>query len=238
MLTTPSAIPRLILADDHAMLRDGLRSILKDKGFEVVGEASNGQEAVKLGQKLSPDVAVLDISMPLLNGIDAARQILKSSPTTKILILTMYTESRYVLASLRAGISGFVVKSKAASLLVEAIHTVLRGEVYLCPLIARVVAEGCLAKDDTPVDPLSIREREVLQLIAEGKSGKEIGGILGISAKTADSHRTNIMQKLNIHEVAGLVRYAIREGLVQDSPAQIPERQSTNLEHELILDPA
>jgi DNA-binding NarL/FixJ family response regulator len=211
-------VPRLLLADDHAMLRDGLRTILNDAGFEVVGEASDGQEAVRLGQTLGADVAVLDISMPFLNGIDAAREILKSSPKTKIIILTMYTEERYVLAGLRAGIVGYVLKSKAASLLVQAIHAVCKGEVYLCPAISKVVAEAYLANNDAPADPLSIRERQVLQLIAEGKNTKEIGTILGVSAKTAESHRANIMRKLEIHEVAGLVRYAVREGLVQDAP--------------------
>jgi DNA-binding NarL/FixJ family response regulator len=211
-------VPRLLLADDHAMLRDGLRTILNDAGFEVVGEASDGQEAVRLGQTLGADVAVLDISMPFLNGIDAAREILKSSPKTKIIILTMYTEERYVLAGLRAGIVGYVLKSKAASLLVQAIHAVCKGEVYLCPAISKVVAEAYLANNDAPADPLSIRERQVLQLIAEGKNTKEIGNILGVSAKTAESHRANIMRKLEIHELAGLVRYAVREGLVQDAP--------------------
>jgi DNA-binding NarL/FixJ family response regulator len=218
MPATSRHVPKLLLADDHAVLRDGLRAILNEGGFEVVGEASDGREAVRLGQTLGPDVALLDISMPLLNGIDAAREILKGSPKTKIIILTMYAEDRYVLASLRAGIAGFVLKSRAASLLVQAIHAVCRGEVYLCPAISRVVAEAYLAKADTPVDPLSIREREVLQLIAEGKNTKEVGSILGVSAKTAESHRANIMQKLQIHEVAGLVRYAVHEGLVQDSP--------------------
>ena len=218
MLPVSGDVPRLLLADDHAILRDGLRGILHEEGFEVIGEASDGREAVRLAQTLEPDVAVLDISMPLLNGIDAAREILRSSPKTKVIILTMYTEDRYVLASLRAGIVGYMLKSKAASLLVQAIHAVCRGEIYLCPAISRVVAEAYLAKDDTPADPLSIREREVLQLIAEGKNVKEIGSILGVSGKTAESHRSNIMRKLQIHEVAGLVRYAIREGLVQDSP--------------------
>jgi two-component system, NarL family, response regulator NreC len=218
MLSATHELPRLLLADDHAMLRDGLRAILNDEGFEVVAEASDGREAVKLGQSIGADVAILDISMPLLNGIDAAREILKSSPKTKIIILTMYTDDRYVLASLRAGIAGFVLKSKAASSLVQAIQAVCKGEVYLSSGVSKAVVDAYLAKDDTPADPLSVREREVLQLIAEGQNTKEIGSVLGISAKTAESHRTNIMQKLHIHEVAGLVRYAVREGLVQDAP--------------------
>jgi DNA-binding NarL/FixJ family response regulator len=232
MLSTFHDVPRLILADDHAILRDGLRAILGEHSLDIVGEASDGHEAVRLAETLTPDVAVLDISMPTLNGIDAARQILKCSPTTKVLILTMYTEDRYVLAGLRAGIAGFLLKSKAASELVRAIHAVLRGEIYLCPTIARVVSEAYLAKDDTPPDPLSGREREVLQLIAEGKNTKEIGSILSISCKTVDSHRAHIIQKLNIHETAGLVRYALREGLVQESPTT-PLRTSEKQEPEL-----
>jgi two-component system response regulator NreC len=218
MTSVSSNSLRLLLADDHLMMRDGLRSILTEEGFEVVGEASDGREAVKLAQTLGADVAVLDISMPLLNGIDAAREILKDSPRTKIIILTMHTDDRYVLASLRAGIAGFVLKSKAASNLVQAIHTVCNGEVYLSSGASKAVVEAYLANDDTPDDPLSMRQREVLQLIAEGKNIKEIAIILGISAKTAESHRTGLMRKLNVHEVAGLVRYAVREGLVQDAP--------------------
>jgi two-component system, NarL family, response regulator NreC len=216
MVPTSSESLRLIMADDHAMMRDGLRNILNEEGFKVVGEASDGREAVKLGESLGADVAILDISMPLLNGIDAAREILKTSPRTKIIILTMHTDDRYVLASLRAGIAGFVLKSKAASSLVQAIHAVSNGEFYLSTGISKAVVDAYLAKDDTPADPLSEREREVLQLIAEGKNTKEIGSILGISTKTTDSHRANIMRKLHIPEVAGLVRYAVREGLVQD----------------------
>jgi DNA-binding NarL/FixJ family response regulator len=218
MASVSSASFRLLLADDHAMMRDGLRSILSDEGFEVVGEASDGREAVKLCQSLGADVAILDISMPLLNGVDAAREILKDSPKTKIIILTMHTDDRYVLASLRAGVAGFVLKSKAASSLVQAIHAVSNGEIYLSSGVSKAVVEAYLAKDDTPDDPLSIRQREVLQLIAEGKGTKEIAIILGISAKTAESHRTSLMRKLHIQEVAGLVRYAVREGLVQDAP--------------------
>jgi two-component system response regulator NreC len=205
---------RVLLADDHVIVRDGLSAILKEHGFEVVAEASDGREAIRLGQELTPDIAVVDISMPLLNGIDAAREIRKVSPKTKIVILTMSTEDRYVVASLRAGISGYVLKSKAASSLINALEAVRKGEVYLSPGISRAAVDAYLTQDDSPVDPLSIREREVLQLIAEGKNVKEIGSILGISTKTAESHRSNIMEKLGIHEVAGLVRYAIRNGLV------------------------
>jgi two-component system, NarL family, response regulator NreC len=218
MASVSSGTLRLLLADDHLMMRDGLRSILTEEGFEVVGEASDGREAVKLGQSLGADVAILDISMPLLNGIDAAREILKDSPRTKIIVLTMHTDDRYVLASLRAGIAGFVLKSKAASNLVQAIHAVCNGEVYLSSGASKAVVEAYLANDNTPDDQLSMRQREVLQLIAEGKNVKEIAIILGISAKTAESHRTSLMRKLHVHEVAGLVRYAVREGLVQDAP--------------------
>src|SRR6201984_588885 len=218
MLSMSVESPRLLLADDHVMMRDGLRTILNEEGFKVVGEASDGLEAVRLGQSLEADVAILDISMPLLNGIDAAREILRSSPKTKIIILTMYTDDRYVLAGLRAGIYGFVMKSQASSCLVTSIQAVRNGEVYLSSGISKAVVDAFLAKDDNPADPLSGREREVLQLIAEGKNTKEIGCILGISTKTTDSHRANIMHKLHIQEVAVLVRYAVREGLVQDAP--------------------
>jgi DNA-binding NarL/FixJ family response regulator len=205
---------RLLLADDHAIMRDGLRAILKAEGFEVVGEASDGLETVRLCEELRPDAVVLDLSMPLLNGMDTAREILKTSPRTKIVILTMHTEEQFVLASLRVGIGGYVLKNQAASCLVQAIHAVRKGEVYLSPGVSRVLAEAYLSKDDTPPDPLSTRERQVLQLIAEGKNVKEIGSFLGISTKTAESHRTNIMEGLRIHDVAGLTRYAIRHGLV------------------------
>jgi two-component system response regulator NreC len=216
-MSIPSSnAPRIILADDHEMVRDGLRLILKESGFDIVGQACDGQEAVRLAQTIDHDILVLDISMPVLNGIDAARRVLEHSPREKILILTMYTDDRYIRASLRLGVSGFLLKSKAASYLVEAIRSILSGEVYLCPTVAKVMADRLVDIGDRSEDSLSEREREVLQLIAEGKNSTVIGQHLGVTSKAVDSRRARIMEKLRIHDVAGLVRYAIREGLVHD----------------------
>jgi DNA-binding NarL/FixJ family response regulator len=206
---------RILLADDHTIVRQGLRAILEREGYEVVGEAADGREAITYAEKFRPDVAVLDISMPLLNGIDAAREVAKVSPRTKTILLTMYTEDHYVLESLRAGVTGYVLKMRAALALVQAIQAVMKGEIYLSPGISRAVVQAFLSKTDIPEDPLTTREREVLQLVAEGKTTKEIAAQLGISAKTADSHRTNIMEKLDIHDTAGLVRYAIKRGIIR-----------------------
>jgi DNA-binding NarL/FixJ family response regulator len=206
---------RILLADDHTIVRQGLRAILEREGYEVVGEAADGREAISYAEKFRPDVAVLDISMPLLNGIDAAREVSKVSPRTKTILLTMYTEDHYVLESLRAGVTGYVLKMRAALALVQAIQAVMKGEIYLSPGISRAVVQAFLSKTDIPEDPLTTREREVLQLVAEGKTTKEIAAQLGISAKTADSHRTNIMEKLDIHDTAGLVRYAIKRGIIR-----------------------
>ena len=205
----------LVLVDDHEIVREGLRAILTDEGFEVVGEASDGLEAIRLCKQLQPDTVLLDISLPSLNGIDAAREILKECSKATIVVLTMHSDERSVLAALRAGIKGYVLKSKAARNLIEAIEAVCNGEVYLSPGVSKSLVAAYLAKDDTTLNPLSPREREVLQLLAEGKNVKEVGGILSISAKTAESHRAKIMHKLGIHDLPGLVRYAIREGLVQ-----------------------
>jgi len=204
----------ILLADDHLVVRQGLKVLLENEGFSVVGEASDGREALQLAQNLRFDVAVLDLAMPLLNGIDAGRAILQACPKTKVVLLTMHTEDHLILEALRAGIKGYVLKSKATEELVEAIQEVSRGRLYLTPGASETVVQAYLAKTELPPEPLSPREREFLQLIAEGKTTKEAAGVLGISVKTAESHRTRIMQKLNIHEIASLVRYAIRRGLV------------------------
>ena len=206
---------RIILADDHLIVRQGLRSVLEQEAYTVLGEAGDGREALRLAQELRPDVAVLDLAMPLLNGLDAAREISRVSPQTKTILLTMHTEDPYVMEALRAGVKGYVLKTQAAQDLVQAIREVSRGAMYLSPGISRTVVEAYLAKSELPPDPLTSREREVLQLIAEGKTTKEVAVILGVSVKTAESHRTRIMGKLEIHETASLVRYAIRRGLVQ-----------------------
>lgn len=207
---------RILLADDHVIVRQGLRALLEREGFDVVAEASNGHEAARLAQDHHPDVAVLDLTMPELNGLDAAREIVQaSSSKIKTILLTMHTEDRYVLEALHAKVRGYVLKSHAAADLVQAIREVCRGAIYLSPGISQAVVEAYLAKTDLPPEPLTPREREVLQSVAEGKTTKEIAVLLGISVKTADSHRTNIMEKLDIHQTAGLVRYAIRRGLIQ-----------------------
>ena len=205
----------ILLADDHLIVRQGLKVLLEREGFNVVGEACDGREAVRLAQELSPDIALLDLTMPLLNGVDAGRAILQTSPKTKVVLLTMHTENHYVLDALRAGIKGYVLKTKAAEELVQAIQEVSLGKLYLTPGVSEVVVQAYLAKTDLPPEPLSLREREVLQLIAEGKTTKEVAVVLGISVKTAESHRTRMMEKLNVHETASLVRYAIKRGIVQ-----------------------
>jgi len=206
---------RVLIADDHEMFRQGLRVLLEEEGFQFVAEASNGREAVQLCEQHHPEVAILDISMPLLNGIFAAREIMKSNPRTKIVLLTQHTEDRMVLESLRAGVTGYVLKTRASNELVHALRAVCRGEMYLTQSISRTVVQAFLMKDSLPERPLSDRERQVLQLVAEGKTTKEIASMLGVSVNTAETHRTNLMEKLDIHDTAGLVRYAMRNGVIQ-----------------------
>jgi two-component system response regulator NreC len=197
------------------VVRQGLKALLEREGFDIVGEASDGHEASRLARDLSPDVAILDIAMPLLNGIEAGRAISRRCPSVRTIALTVHTENHYVMAALEAGFSGYVLKSQAAAQLVRAIREVTRGSVYLSPGVSRTVVDASLSKASLPADPLTGREREVLQLVAEGKTTKQIAKLLGVTAKTAESHRTRIMTKLEIHETAGLVRYAIRQGLIQ-----------------------
>jgi two-component system, NarL family, response regulator NreC len=206
---------RVLLADDHQIVRQGVRALLEREGFEVVGEATNGQEAVLLARVAKPDVAVLDLVMPLLNGLDAARQILRESPGVRLILLTMHTDEHQIISALRAGIRGYLVKTQAAEDLVNAIHEVVKGEVYLSPGVSRVFVESYLARSDSPLDPLAPRERQVLQLVAEGKTSKEIAVVLGLSVKSAESYRTRIMEKLDLHDTASLVRYAVRKGLIE-----------------------
>ncbi len=206
---------RVLLADDHQLVRQSLKALLERDGLQVVGEASQGQEAVRLASTLQPDIAVLDIAMPLMNGLDAAHELRQASPKTKTILLTRHDEDQYVIAALRAGVRGYVLKTQAATDLIHAIQQVQRGEIYLSPGVSRAVVEAFLAKSDLPTDPLSPRERQVVQLIGEGKSTKEVAQVLGISVKTAESHRTRLMQKLDIHDTATLVRYALRRGLIE-----------------------
>src|SRR3990172_1171986 len=210
---------RILLADDHVVVREGLRNLLVREGFDVVAEASDGHAAVRQAREQTIEIAILDIFMPLLNGLDTAREILKASPKTKVILLTMHKEEQYVLEALRAGVSGYVLKSQAGEDLLQAIHEVSKGSVYLSPVVTGTVVKAYLegresSESSESSEPLTSRERAVLQLIAEGKSTKEIAQLLGLSVKTAESHRTNLMKKLDIHEIRSLVRYAIRHGFI------------------------
>ena len=206
---------RILLADDHLVVREGLRSLLEAAGFKVVGEARDGREAIKLARTLAPEVTVMDIGMPALNGVDACRELLREVPEMRVIVLTVHGEDAYVIEALRAGARGYVLKTQAGSDLVRAIGEVTQGRIYLSPSVSSAVVQAFLAGANSPADPLTPREREVLQLIAEGRSTKEVAGILGVSVKTAETHRTRLMGKLDIHHTAGLVHYAIRRGLIR-----------------------
>lgn len=205
---------RILLADDHAIVRQGLKALLDSSGFRVVGEAADGREAARLARSLKPDVMVIDIGMPLLNGIECASAVRRDEPRTQIVALTMHADDHYVLAALRAGIRGYVIKSHAMAELTDAIEKVVRGTIYLSPGVSTTVLTGFLTGRETDRHQLTVREREVLQLVAEGKRSKEIADVLDITVKTAETHRAHIMDKLEIHDTAGLVRYAIRLGLI------------------------
>ena len=210
------AVPlRVLLADDHAIVREGVKGLLEREGFAVVAEAADGREAVRLAKELNPDVAILDLAMPLMNGPDAAEEIAQVSPGTPTILLTMYTEEPYVVRALQAGVRGYVLKTQTATDLVGAVQEVVGGGVYFSPGVSKAFVQAYRTKSKATSNRLTSRERQVLELIAEGKTTKEVGQLLGISFKTADSHRSRMMSKLNIHDTAGLVRYAIRQGVVR-----------------------
>jgi DNA-binding NarL/FixJ family response regulator len=208
----------ILLADDHRIIRDGLRSLLeKEPGFSIVGEAENGREAVRKALELKPDLVVMDIAMPDLNGIEATRRILSAQPKIKIVVLSMHAERRFVIEMLKAGAAAYLLKDNAFEELALAIHTVLGDRTYLNPLIAdQVIGDYILQlqKNDCSVfSLLTTREREVLQLLAEGMSMVQIAAHLHLSVKTIETHRQNLMEKLEIRSIAELTKYAIREGL-------------------------
>jgi len=207
---------KLLLCDDHKMMRDGLRAILEKEGLEVVGEASTGRDVIQLARRLSPDIVVMDISMPDLNGIDATRALIAEFRAIKVIGLSMNADQRYVLAMFKAGAVGYLLKNAASDELIRAVRTVASGLTYVSPSIAAVVV-GNVTEPAVPATtlkkPLSPREREVLQLLAEGNASKEIATRLSVSVATVESHRRQIVEKLNIHSIAQLTKYAIREGL-------------------------
>lgn len=205
----------IVLGDDHTLVRQGLRSLLDREKIQVVAEAADGQEVIRMVEMHHPEIAVIDISMPTLNGIDAARELSRSCPKTKVILLTQHEEEQYLHEALESGVRGYVLKSQVVSDLVDAIRQVSRGGFYLSPGVSQAVVQAYRSKSERPSDPLSSRERQVLQLIAEGKSTRDVASLLGISVKTAESHRSRLMKKLDIHETASLVRYAVRRGLVQ-----------------------
>lgn len=208
---------RIVISDDHKLLREGLRSLLQKSGFEIAGEASDGRSAVRLVKKVSPQIAIFDISMPLLNGIEATKQISSEVPEVKIIVLSMHSASHFVLAALHAGASAYLLKESAFEELHAAIKSVLNGQVYLSPAIAGIVVRASLRRPSSKRELLrrktSNREREVLQLLVEGKSTKEIASTLYVSVKTVETHRKQIMDKLDLHTIPDLTKYAIREGV-------------------------
>jgi two-component system, NarL family, response regulator NreC len=209
-----SSLIRILLADDHKIIRDGLKSLLgKQHDMEVIGEAEDGRTAVAMSREMTPNIVVMDIAMPDLNGVEATRQIMEIDPGMKVVALSMQSDGPVVRRMFQAGASGYLLKDCAFDELVKAIRTVLSGRMYLSPDIQNVVVRTLSSPEPTMASPLTAKEREVLQLIAEGKSTKEVAAILSVSVKTIDTHRQHIMDKLDIHNIAELTRYAIREGL-------------------------
>jgi two-component system, NarL family, response regulator NreC len=211
---------RILLADDHTLIRRGLRLVIEQQpDLVVVGEGSDGREAVSLAASLKPDVAVLDIGMPNLNGIEAAKQITDGETGTAVVILSMYSDETYILRALKAGARGYLLKDSVESDLVKAIHSVADGKSFFSPTVSRVLLEDYMRKlqrtgGESSYDLLTPREREVLQLIAEGKSNKEIADMLNLSVHTVETHRGNLMEKLNLKGIPELILYAVRKGII------------------------
>ena len=209
---------KILLAEDHKIVRDGLRTLIdSEPGMEVVAEAEDGRSAVRLAEELSPDVIIMDIAMPDMNGIDATRLIIHENPRVRVIALSMYSDRRFVSGMLEAGASGYLLKDCAFEELVRAIRSVISNQTYLSPKIAGIVVSRYIGKtprtEPSVFTNLTQREREVLQVLAEGMTTKEIAYHLNVSVKTVETHRRNIMEKLNIHSISELVKYAIREGL-------------------------
>lgn len=209
---------QLVIADNHTLVRAGLRSLVEDiDGVEVVGEAENGREALQLVETLNPQIVLMDIAMPEMNGLEATARIAREFPQVRVIILSMHANEEYVYQALRSGASGYLLKDSGTEELDLALRAIARGETYLCPAVSKYVVSDYvrrLGQDQNPLDQITPRQREILQLIAEGKSTKDIAGILYISTKTVETHRSQLMDRLDIHDIAGLVRYAIRIGLV------------------------
>ena len=211
---------RILLADDHTVMRSGLRLLLeRQPGFEVVGEAADGRQAVELAASEKPDVVVMDIAMPHLNGVEATRQIVNRAPLTAVVILSMHSDESYVIRTLKAGARAYLLKDSAESDLIGAIHAITVGKSFFSPLVRRILKEDYMHQlaemgaEDT-YELLTTREREVLQLVAEGQSNKEVANLLNLSLYTVETHRTHILQKLNIHSVPELILYAVRKGII------------------------
>lgn len=212
---------RILLADDHTLVRQGFRKLLEERPeWEVVAEAGDGREAVRLAEQFKPDICILDVAMPLLNGIEATRQIARRVPTTRILILSMYSDEAYVAQILQAGAAGYILKDSVGVDLIHAVSEVARGKSFFSPIIARVMLDDYVRQlTDKGVadrfESLSDREREVFQLVAEGKVNKEIATLLSISLSTVETHRARIMEKLDLHSAAEIVLYAVRRGVIR-----------------------
>jgi len=212
---------RIVLADDHTIMRNGLRLLLeRQPDLSVVGEANDGREALAVTRRLAPDVVIMDIAMPLLNGIEAAQRISAESPNAAVLILSMHADESYILRSLKAGARGYLLKDSAEADLIQAVRAIHSGKAFFSPAVSRVLADDYIRQIQQrgsvdPYDLLTARERELLQLMAELKSTKEIATLLGVSPHTVDTHRGNLMNKLNVHSIPELILYAVRKGIIR-----------------------